>query len=420
MRHGNYCTNQFCPFDHICPVLYTLDYQSKYSKPEIAPQGLVAMVFTDIKNSTKLWEKVPKGMAAAIKEHFRVMRDELRLIGGYEVKNEGDAMMASFSSVPAAMLWCLKVQKLLVTADWPEEILDTPECRPIFNASNPNFPMYRGLSVRMGIHWGEPVSDLDAVTRRMDYYGPMVNRAARICDCADGGEICVSSEVINVIEDLFEEPKENSDSSDRSESSESSDNSDSSDSSDRSDRSDSSDSSDISDSPEAEHIRELKLMGFRVIDIGEKKLKGLETPENLHLMYPLILLGRHTMDPSKVTTDDSVLDLDSVRSLQQICLRLERLASGTTAQYGPATEQGLTLLSLPVKTNASQDDLLTIAENYIVRIENCISQLKMAERGYYVNVFESLAKATGTDPAYILRALQMYVSVMGGLNPRNP
>lgn len=113
------------------------------------------------------------------------------------------------------------------------------------------------------------------------------------------------------------------------------------------------------------------------------------------------------------------LELASVRSLQSICLRLERLASGTTAQHGRATDQSLTLLSLPVKTNADQDDLLRIAENYIVRIENCFSQLYMAKASYFVDVFESLGKATDTDPAYILRALQMYVSIMGGPDPSN-
>ncbi|KAG0239902.1 cysteinyl-tRNA synthetase [Mortierella sp. GBA43] len=376
------------------------DGSSKYTKPEIEPpQGDVAMVFTDIKNSTKLWESIPKAMAIAIKEHFNVMRKELRLIGGYEVKNEGDALMASFSSVPAAMLWCLKVQELLLMADWPQEVLNSVECRAIYSeadGSDQALPMYRGLSVRMGIHWGRPVSDRDAVTRRMDYYGPMVNRAARICDCADGGEICVSSDVITEINHLLEDP-----------------------------------TLDDSDSPQAEHVRELKRMNFDVIDLGEKKLKGLETPENLHLLYLRKLAGRLTMDPSKVmsaapvveTTElvDSSFDLDllSVRSLQSICLRLERLASGATAHCGRASEQNLALLSLPVKTNADQDDLLRIAENYIVRIENCFSQLYMTKTGYFVDVFEALGMATDTDPAVILRAMQMLVSMTGGLDSPN-
>ncbi|KAI7819044.1 hypothetical protein BC939DRAFT_270972 [Gamsiella multidivaricata] len=368
----------------------------KYLKPEIEPpQGDVAMIFTDIKNSTKLWESIPGAMAIAIKEHFNVMRRQLLSIGGYEVKKEGDALMASFSSVPAAMLWCFRVQELLVEADWPQDILNSTECRAIFDDSAPEQCVYRGLSVRMGIHWGRPVSDRDAVTRRMDYYGPMVNRAARICDSADGGEICVSSDVINVLQHFLMDPE-----------------------------------IEYSHSPQAEHVRDLKRMGFGVIDLGEKKLKGLETPENLHLIYSRALAGRLAINPSKAMSGTSVLetqlveskmDLDpsSVRALQMICLRLERLASGTTAQQGRATDQTLTLLSLPIKDNADQADLLRIAENYITRIENCFSQLYMAKAGYFVDVFESLGRAVDTDPSYILRALQMYVGIMGGLDSPN-
>ncbi|KAG0361237.1 cysteinyl-tRNA synthetase [Podila minutissima] len=285
----------------------------RYLPPEIEPpQGDVAMVFTDIKNSTKLWESVPKAMQIAIKEHFVIMRRQLRSIGGYEVKNEGDALMASFSNVPAAMLWCFKVQELLVNAEWPQDILDSVECKAIFNASDPSQPVYRGLSVRMGIHWGRPVSDRDAVTRRMDYYGPMVNRAARICDCADGGEICVSSDVINVMQHLLSDHD-----------------------------------LEQSDSPQAEHIRELKKMGFGIIELGEKKLKGLETPENIHLIYSRSLAGRLAMDPSKGLAGTPILEA------------------------------------------------------------NCFSQLYMAKTGHFVQVFESLGKAIDTDPSYILRALQI-------------
>ncbi|KAG0249530.1 cysteinyl-tRNA synthetase, partial [Mortierella polycephala] len=365
----------------------------KYLKPEIEPpQGDVAMVFTDIKNSTKLWEDIPIAMAIAIKEHFKIMRRQLRSIGGYEVKNENNAMMASFSSVPAAVLWCFKVQELLVMADWPQDILDSVDGKTVYNAADPSQPIYRGLSVRMGIHWGQPVSHKDEVTRRMDYFGSMVNRAARICASADGGEICVSSDVMSAMQQLFL-------------------------------------MSDIdqSESPHAEHLREMKKMGFGVIDIGEKKLKGLETPESLHLLYTRMLASRFSMDPTKGVASPAILETDmlektmaldasSVRSLQTICLRLERLVSGAVAQHGRASEQSLALFALAIKDNADQDDLVRIAENCVSRIENCFSQLYMTKSGQFVEVFESLSKALNNDPGYILQALQMYVNIMGGLD----
>jgi hypothetical protein len=43
----------------------------------------------------------------------------------------------------------------------------------------------------------------------------------------------------------------------------------------------------------------------------------------------------------------------------------------------------------------------------------------MAKTGHFVNVFESLGRAIDTDPSYILRALQMYVGIMGGLDSPN-
>ncbi|KAF9428891.1 hypothetical protein BGZ94_000612 [Podila epigama] len=99
-----------------------------------------------------------------------------------------------------------------------------------------------------------------------------------------------------------------------------------------------------------------------------------------------------------------------------ICLRLERVASGAVAESGRASDQALALLAIPVKDNADQDDLERIAEHYITRIENAYSQMYMAKSGHFVNVFESLGNAIGTDPSYILRALQMYVSIVGGLD----
>ena len=54
----------------------------------------------------------------------------------------------------------------------------------------------------MGIHWGSPVCEPDVITGRMDYFGPMVNRASRISAIADGGQIAVSSDFLDVLNSL--------------------------------------------------------------------------------------------------------------------------------------------------------------------------------------------------------------------------
>lgn len=59
--------------------------------------------------------------------------------------------------------------------------------------------IFRGLRVRMGIHMGRPDCKADAVTGRADYFGPMVNRAARIASIACGGQILISKAVHDAV-----------------------------------------------------------------------------------------------------------------------------------------------------------------------------------------------------------------------------
>lgn len=162
------------------------------------PFGEITMVFTDIKSSTNLWESYPSVMRAAIKTHNSLMRRSIRLMDGYEVKNEGDAFIISFHTPVKALLWCLTVQQHLLTAEWPPELLENDVCSPV-NDDNGNL-IFRGLSVRMGIHCGRPVAEPDPVTKRMDYFGPMVNRASRISGIALGGQISVSSDFLNMLQ----------------------------------------------------------------------------------------------------------------------------------------------------------------------------------------------------------------------------
>src|SRR5690606_10287117 len=78
-----------------------------------APEGELAMVFTDIKNSTILWDKFAPAMRTAIQTHNQIMRRQLQIHGGYEVKTEGDAFMVCFRTPTSALLWCFSVQQLL-------------------------------------------------------------------------------------------------------------------------------------------------------------------------------------------------------------------------------------------------------------------------------------------------------------------
>jgi predicted ATPase/class 3 adenylate cyclase len=153
--------------------------------------GTVALVFTDIQDSTRLWERCAGGMRGALELHDRVLRGLLEPHHGYEVKTQGDSFMVSFPSVEDAVQWCLATQEALLHAPWPEEILAAPEAA---EERGPKGPLHRGLRVRMGIHVGDPECRIDPRTGRADYYGRMVNVAARVGEAGHGGQVLLTAE----------------------------------------------------------------------------------------------------------------------------------------------------------------------------------------------------------------------------------
>ncbi|MBI2944610.1 MAG: AAA family ATPase [Candidatus Wallbacteria bacterium] len=161
-----------------------------------APVGCVTLVFTDVEGSTALWEAQPGAMREGIALHNRLMRESIRRRRGYEVKTEGDAFMVAFGSPGAAVAWCLEAQRQLMEAPWPRELLSQAEAAEVGAAGA---TVFRGLRVRMGAHMGEPDCVPDPTTGRMDYFGPVVNRAARLSGAAHGGQVLVSGAVRSLL-----------------------------------------------------------------------------------------------------------------------------------------------------------------------------------------------------------------------------
>ncbi|KAI1208979.1 PP2C-domain-containing protein [Annulohypoxylon truncatum] len=336
-----------------------------------APTEKPSIVFTDIKNSTNLWEMYPSAMRSAIKLHNEVMRRQLRRIGGYEVKTEGDAFMVSFPTATSALLWCFAVQTHLLNVDWPSEILNSVSCQETYDKDN-NL-IFRGLSVRMGIHFGEPVAEIDPVTRRMDYFGPMVNKASRISSVADGGQITVSADFISEIQRCLETYQE----ADRVGSTGSDDTFD----------------DDVTSSSIRRELKSLSSQGFEVKDIGERKLKGLENPEYIYSLYPHVLAGRIEHHNSAATAAEVAekpamlqagsnlgIDPEIIWPLWKVSLRLEMLCSTLEEMSGrglqpPETE----LLERMIQRGGEVTDrfLFNFMEHQVSRIETCISTLTM-------------------------------------------
>jgi predicted ATPase/class 3 adenylate cyclase len=135
--------------------------------PHLTPEaGLSSFLITDIEGSTRLWEEHAGAMGAALAEHDRLLRSSVEACGGTVIKTTGDGLLAVFDDPIWAISAALGGQRGLRDATW--------------GATGP-------LRVRMAIHAGA------AESRDGDYFGPALNRSARILAIGHGGQILVSA-----------------------------------------------------------------------------------------------------------------------------------------------------------------------------------------------------------------------------------
>jgi predicted ATPase/class 3 adenylate cyclase len=131
-------------------------------------------LFTDIEGSTKLWEHDAQAMQAALARHDEILRDAIEERGGYVFKTIGDAFCAAFPTAPEALEAALESQRGLVSSEG-EQI--------------------GPLRVRMALHTGA------AEERDGDYFGPPVNRVARLLSAAHGGQVLLSLATQELVRD---------------------------------------------------------------------------------------------------------------------------------------------------------------------------------------------------------------------------
>ncbi len=142
------------------------------------PVGTVTFLFTDIENSTVLWERFPEQMKAALSAHDAAMRASVEAHDGLIVKTTGDGVHAVFATAPAAVAAALAAQMAMIPTSTSQRSLKTSE------VSGDTLPQLR---IRAGLHTG------DAQLRDGDYYGSAVNRAARIMSIGHGDQILMSA-----------------------------------------------------------------------------------------------------------------------------------------------------------------------------------------------------------------------------------
>ena len=129
------------------------------------PTGTVTFLFTDIEGSTALWERYPEAMRRALACHDAILREAIGARGGHVFKTVGDAFCAAFGTAPEALAAAAAAQRALHGEPWGE--------------AGP-------LRVRMAVHAGA------AELRDGDYFGPPLNRVARLLAAAHGGQVLVS------------------------------------------------------------------------------------------------------------------------------------------------------------------------------------------------------------------------------------
>jgi predicted ATPase/class 3 adenylate cyclase len=142
------------------------------------PTGTVTFLFTDVEGSTKLWGRYPEAMQATMARHDEVLREVMDSSGGYVFKTVGDAFCVAFSSASHALEAALAAQRALLSEEW-EKI--------------------GPLRVRMALHTGS------ADERGGDYFGPPVNRVARLLSAGHGGQILLSSATKELVRDTLPE-----------------------------------------------------------------------------------------------------------------------------------------------------------------------------------------------------------------------
>jgi predicted ATPase/class 3 adenylate cyclase len=129
----------------------------------LPPSGVVTFLFTDIEGSTRRWESDADAMRAALAGHDKVLRAAIEAHDGFLFSHSGDGVVAAFASPRAAVDAAVDAQRELQ------------------------------LPVRMGIATGE------AELRDGDYFGTVLNRAARVMAAGHGGQILVADSTAGLL-----------------------------------------------------------------------------------------------------------------------------------------------------------------------------------------------------------------------------
>jgi DNA-binding SARP family transcriptional activator/class 3 adenylate cyclase len=140
-------------------------------RPQL-PTGTITFLFTDIVASTQLWERYPEAMPAVLARHMALIDTAITAARGAIFKTVGDAVCAAFARAPDAVAAALAIQRTLLGEDWAQ---------------------VGDLRVRLALHTGVAEETAD------DYFGPTLNRIARLLALGHGGQILLSRATMELV-----------------------------------------------------------------------------------------------------------------------------------------------------------------------------------------------------------------------------
>jgi predicted ATPase len=127
-----------------------------------------------VEGSTKNWERFPDAMKDAVARHDAILRAAIEARGGYVFKTVGDAFCAAFATAPQAVAAALVAQTAIQQENWRD---------------------VGPIRARMALHTGATEE------RDGDYFGPPVNRVARLLSAGSGGQILLSRTTADLLQD---------------------------------------------------------------------------------------------------------------------------------------------------------------------------------------------------------------------------
>jgi class 3 adenylate cyclase len=140
---------------------------------EAPPIGTITFLFTELLDTARLWEQHGELMKDVVARYDSVLHEAMNFHEGYVFKTTNDGFWVAFKDPKAAVSAALAAQRMLERAPW-------------------TIP---GVKVRMAMHTGP------AHERGGDYYGPTLNRIARLLALAQGRQVILSGATREVLAD---------------------------------------------------------------------------------------------------------------------------------------------------------------------------------------------------------------------------